>query len=68
MYSAFMPLISLFISCFLLLLGNGLINILLPVRMGLDGIHTDTIGMIVSLYFVGLLLGAYFSINLIHIK
>ena len=66
MYSAFMPLISLFISCFLLLLGNGLINILLPVRMGLDGIHTDTIGMIVSLYFVGLLLGAYFSINLIR--
>jgi len=56
---------SLFISCFLLLLGNGLINILLPVRMGLDGVDTDTIGLIVSLYFVGLLLGAHFSINLI---
>lgn len=65
MRTTFLPLISLFISCFILLLGNGLINILLPVRMGLDGTGTDVIGLIVSLYFSGLLLGALFSINLI---
>ncbi|KGJ89325.1 MFS transporter [Thalassotalea sp. ND16A] len=59
-------LFALFSSCFILLLGNGLINVLLPVRMGLDGAGTDTIGMVLSLYFVGLLLGALFSINLIR--
>ncbi|WP_293267392.1 MFS transporter, partial [Neptunomonas sp.] len=60
-----MPLISLFISCFVLLLGNGLINVLIPVRMGLDGMDTNTIGTVLSLYFVGMLLGAIYSKHLI---
>jgi len=58
-------LISLFISCFILFFANGLINILLPVRMGLDGVGTDTIGLVLSLYFIGLILGAIYSKNLI---
>ncbi|MGB0468338.1 MAG: MFS transporter [Pontibacterium sp.] len=66
MRTTFFPLISLFISCFILLLGNGLINVLLPVRMGLDSVNTDTIGMVLSLYFVGMLLGALYSLNLIR--
>jgi len=33
--------------------------------MGLDGAGIDTIGMVLSLYFVGMLLGALLSINLI---
>ena len=40
-------------------------NVLLPVRMGLDGISTDWIGLVQSLYYVGLLLGAVYSKNLI---
>ncbi|WP_425411394.1 MFS transporter [Neptunomonas japonica] len=60
-----MALIPLFISCFILLLGNGLINVLIPVRMGLDGMDTNTIGTVLSLYFVGMLLGAIYSKNLI---
>jgi MFS family permease len=65
MHSTFKTLFPLFISCFVLLLANGLINVLLPVRMGLDGAGIDTIGMVLSLYFVGMLLGALLSINLI---
>jgi MFS family permease len=65
MRTTFLSLFSLFVSCFFLFLANGLINVLLPVRMGLDNVSTDTIGMVLSLYFVGLLLGALFSINLI---
>ncbi|WP_432473608.1 MFS transporter [Amphritea sp. HPY] len=57
--------LSLFISCFILFLGNGLINVLLPVRMGVDGISTDAIGMVLSLYFVGMLIGAVYSKHLI---
>lgn len=58
-------LISLFTSCFILFFANGLINVLLPVRMGLDQVNTDTIGLVLSLYFVGMLLGAIYSKNLI---
>ncbi|NMR27601.1 hypothetical protein HH219_19010 [Pseudoalteromonas sp. NEC-BIFX-2020_015] len=58
--------LALFTSCFILLLGNGLINVLLPVRMGFDGVDLDTIGMVLSLYFVGLLVGAIYSTNLIR--
>ena len=65
MRTTLVPLISLFISCFVLLLGNGLINVLIPVRMGLDGMDTNTIGTVLSLYFVGMLLGAIYSKHLI---
>lgn len=61
----FLSLISLFISCFILLLGNGLINVLLPVRMELQGLGADTIGMVLSLYYVGMLTGAVYSKHLI---
>jgi hypothetical protein len=38
--------IPLFISCFILLLSNGLINVLIPVRMGLEGTSPYTIGLV----------------------
>jgi MFS family permease len=57
--------LSLFVSCFILLLGNGLINVLFAVRMDLDGFNTDTIGLVLSLYYVGMLLGALYSKTLI---
>ncbi|MGB0836018.1 MAG: MFS transporter [Psychrobium sp.] len=65
MKTTLISLISLFVSCFILFFANGLINVLLPVRMGLDGVNTDTIGMVLSLYFVGLIIGAIYSKNLI---
>lgn len=49
----------------MLLLGTGLINVLLPVRMGLDDISTEVIGLVLSLYSVGSLLGALYSTSLI---
>lgn len=65
MRQTFISLFSLFLSCFMLLLGTGLINVLLPVRMGLDGISTETIGLVLSLYFVGLLFGSLYCTSLI---
>lgn len=65
MRQTFISLFSLFLSCFFLLLGTGLINVLLPVRMGLDGISTETIGLVLSLYFVGLLFGSLYCTSLI---
>lgn len=65
MRKTFISLFSLFLSCFILLLGSGLINILLPVRMGVEGVSTQVIGIVLSLYFVGLLIGSLYSTSLI---
>jgi MFS family permease len=65
MRDTFTSLFSLFLSCFILLLGTGLINVLLPVRMDLEGNSTQVIGFVLSLYFVGSLIGAIYSTALI---
>ncbi|SFG73849.1 MFS transporter [Neptunomonas qingdaonensis] len=60
-----LPLITLFISFFILMLGFGLIGILLPVRMGMEGMSTDTIGLVLSMYAVGMLMGGLYCRRLI---
>ena len=55
------PLILLLVSGFLLMLGYGLSNILLPVRMQSDGVNLDSMGLVLSMLPVGFLLGAYYS-------
>ncbi|MFT5755534.1 MAG: MFS family permease [Alteromonadaceae bacterium] len=55
------PLILLLTSGFLLMLGYGLSNILLPVRMQSDGVSLNNIGLVLSMLSVGFLLGAYYS-------
>jgi MFS family permease len=56
-----LPLFSLLLSCFIMMLGFGLIGLLLPVRMGIEGMSTDTIGMVLSMYAVGMLFGGLYS-------
>lgn len=65
MRKALLSLVALFSSCIILYLGIGLMNILVPSRMGLEGISTDTIGMVLSMYFVGMLTGAVYSKQLV---
>ncbi len=60
------PFVLLLISCFLLMLGYGLSNILLPVRMQNDGIDLNNIGMVLSMLSVGFLLGAIYSRKLLQ--
>jgi MFS family permease len=43
------------------MLGYGLSNILLPVRMQNDGVSMNNIGLVLSMLSVGFLLGAYYS-------
>jgi MFS family permease len=64
--STLSPLLSLLISSTILYLGIGLMNVLVPVRMGLEEMATDTIGMVLSLFFVGMLVGAIYSKKLIQ--
>ncbi len=65
MRNALLPLIALFSSCIILYLGIGLMNILMPSRMALEGMSIDTIGMVLSMYFLGLFAGALYSKQLV---
>ena len=58
-------LLPLYLSCTLLLMGNGLLFIIIPMSMRLDGQDTDAIGLVMSLYFVGMLLGSLYGRHLI---
>ena len=58
-------LLPLYLSCTLLLMGNGLLFIIIPMSMRLDGQDTDAIGLVMSLYFVGMLLGSLYGKHLI---
>ncbi|MFT6987242.1 MAG: MFS family permease [Psychromonas sp.] len=60
------PFLLLLISCFLLMTGYGLINILLPVRMLNDGVSLDSIGLVLSMLSVGFLVGAIYSRRLLQ--
>jgi MFS family permease len=60
------PFMLLLISGFLLMLGYGLSNILLPVRMQSDGVSLDSIGLVLSMLYVGFVLGAYYSRSLLQ--
>tara|TARA_R110001583_G_scaffold22377_7_gene84018 strand:+ start:15414 stop:17498 length:2085 start_codon:yes stop_codon:yes gene_type:complete len=50
----------------MLMLGYGLSNILIPVRMQNDGISLNNIGIVLSMLSVGFLLGAYYSRTLLQ--
>lgn len=55
------PFFLLLTSGFLLMLGYGLSNILLPIRMQNDGVSLDNMGLVLSMLSVGFLFGAYYS-------
>ncbi|WP_417222965.1 MFS transporter [Amphritea sp.] len=65
MRKTLLSLIALLSSCIILYLGIGLMNILVPSRMGLEGMSTDTIGLVLSMYFVGMFAGAIYSKQLV---
>jgi MFS family permease len=55
--AAVMPVAGLLAGVGILLLGNGLQNILLPTRAALEGISTAVIGLVMAPYFVGFVAG-----------
>jgi MFS family permease len=59
--SALRSVASLLFAAFLLILGNGLASILLPIRMGVEGLPTEVTGLVMSAYYAGLLLGSLYG-------
>ncbi|MDH3450793.1 MAG: MFS transporter [Gammaproteobacteria bacterium] len=58
-------LASLLLSYGLLLLANGLFNTLLGIRTRIEGFPTEVTGIIMSSYFLGLLLGGLFGARVV---
>jgi len=51
------PFVALLFATSILLIGNGLFGTLIPLRAGIEGFSTSTIGILGSIYFVGFLAG-----------
>ncbi|MDM8349758.1 MFS transporter [Pseudomonas sp. sp1636] len=66
MWSLIAPIGSLLSGVALLLLGNGLLNTLLTLRGVAEGYSTGMLGLIMSGYFVGFLLGTWLAIPLVR--
>lgn len=66
MWTLLAPISSLLGGVALLLLGNGLLNTLLTLRGVAEGYSTSMLGLIMSGYFVGFLLGTWLAIPLVR--
>ena len=61
MSATLLSLLALFVSGFFIYLSHGLINVLLPLKMNFEQVSTGNIGLIMSMFSVGLLLGGVFT-------
>ncbi len=61
-----LPMGALLMGVALLLLGSGLLNTLLAIRGGLEGYSDSSMGMIMSGYFVGFLVGTFVGLPIIR--
>jgi MFS family permease len=57
MFQALKTVASLLLGAGILILGNGLVGIVLPVRMSLEHVPTETAGLVMSAYYAGLVCG-----------
>ncbi|MGV8997014.1 MAG: MFS transporter [Parvibaculaceae bacterium] len=60
------PFISLLMATSILLTGNGLFGTLIPLRAGIEGFSTATIGLLGSAYFIGFLTGCVFGPHVVR--
>jgi MFS family permease len=65
MFTAFIPLIAPIMSMFILSLGNGFFTTLTTVQLSNMQMSTLMIGIISATYFGGMMLGSFFSQNII---
>ena len=65
MKSATTPPMALLSSVLILTLSHGLMVVLLPVHLSVKGVETDTIGLVLSLYAMGMLLGGLYTNDLL---
>src|ERR1700756_5354734 len=65
MLQALRSVASLLLGAGVLILGNGLVGIVLPVRMGLEHVPTQVSGLVMSSYYAGLVAGCLWGRGII---
>jgi MFS family permease len=65
MFQALKSVLSLLIGAGVLILGNGLVGIVLPVRMSLEHVPTEISGLVMSAYYGGLVCGCLWGRGII---
>lgn len=66
MRGTFAPIAALLLAVALLLMGNGLLGTLIPVRAHLEAFSTFSIGLLGSTYFLGFAAGCVYGPYLVH--
>jgi MFS family permease len=61
MFQALSSVLSLLIGAGIIILGNNLIGILMPIRLGAAQISSETTGLIMSAYYAGFMLGSIYG-------
>lgn len=60
------PFVALLFATAILLMGNGLFGTLVPLRAGIEGFATSTIGFLGSIYFIGFLAGCILGPHIVR--
>ena len=60
------PFVALLFATSILLMGNGLFGTLVPLRAGIEGFATSTIGFLGSIYFIGFLAGCILGPHIVR--
>src|SRR5690606_29977206 len=66
MFRLVLPIVALFLSLGLLVVGNGMLGTLLAVRLQIEGVDTRVAGLVLALYSVGFVLGSLYGIRVIR--
>jgi MFS family permease len=61
-----LPILALFLSLILLVVGNSMLGTLLAVRLDIEGFETGTAGLILAQYAVGFVLGSLYGLRIIR--
>ncbi|MEX1298430.1 MAG: MFS transporter [Desulfotignum sp.] len=66
MYANIRPFVALYSSVTLMMMGLGLLNTFLGLRLSLEGVSTQVTGLVMSAYFVGLVAGTTYCRKIIR--
>jgi MFS family permease len=65
MFTAVRSVFSLLFGAAIMIVGNGLLFILLPIRLGVEGVPAETSGLVMSCYYGGFVAGSLWGRDLI---
>lgn len=63
---AYASIVALLVAVFFMVIGNGILGTLLPLRAKIEGFHPSEIGLLGSAFFAGMLAGALLATRLIQ--